>query len=315
MDHRWIRERQLGVGAIRSGGYPRSHRSIVGHPLRVGHEAPDLGPLQATPGLAGEQPALEQLDEQLPGDPKLSPTSYPTISTADRRERIVEASSSFAIARGDRRVHRCRRSRAGPAGEMKDEAMDTSSGRRGLEWQIGVWDRISQLYVREVDPRFAPVVQNVLRRGGLQAGDRVLDLGTGTGSVAIGAAALVGSAGRVTGVDISPDMLGLARRRVVESGRTNVDLREGRAEQLPAEDGSVDVLLASLSLMYVIDRGVAAREIRRVLRPDARFVAAVWAAAEQCDIVLFQLTARRFVTSPPVPGIRHGALSTRAVSL
>jgi SAM-dependent methyltransferase len=192
---------------------------------------------------------------------------------------------------------------------MKDMPMDSRSERQGLEWQIGVWDRISQLYVREIDPRFAPVVQNVLRRGGLKAGDRVLDLGTGTGSVAIGAAALVGSAGRVTGVDISPDMLALARRRVAESGHSNVDLLEGRAEQLPAEDGSVDVLLSSLSLMYVIDRGVAAREIRRVLRPGARFVAAVWATAEQCDIVLFQQTAGRFAPTPPVPGVGPGALA------
>lgn len=187
--------------------------------------------------------------------------------------------------------------------------LDASSERRGLEWQVGVWDRISQLYRREIDPRFAPVVQNVLRRGGLKPGDRVLDLGTGTGAVAIGAAALVGPTGRVTGVDISPEMLALARRWVAESGHTSIDLREGRAEQLPAEDGSVDVLLASLSLMYVIDRAVAAREMRRVLRPGGRLVAAAWAAAEQCDIVLFQQTAGRFAPTPPVPGVGPGALA------
>jgi ubiquinone/menaquinone biosynthesis C-methylase UbiE len=156
--------------------------------------------------------------------------------------------------------------------------MHANSERQGLEWQVGVWDRISQLYLREVDARFAPVVENVLRRGRLKPGDRVLDLGTGTGSVAIGAAGLVGPAGRVTGIDISPDMLAVARRRVAEAGYTTVDLREGRAEQLPADDGSFDVLLASLSLMYVIDRAAAAREMRRVLRPGGRFVAAVWAA-------------------------------------
>ena len=110
--------------------------------------------------------------------------------------------------------------------------MDTDAERQGLQWQVGVWDRISQLYLREVDPRFATVVENVVRRGELKPGHRVLDLGTGTGSVAIAAAGLVGPAGKVTGVDISPDMLALARRRVAESGSTNLDLREGRAEQL-----------------------------------------------------------------------------------
>ena len=174
--------------------------------------------------------------------------------------------------------------------------------------QLDVWDRMSQLYLREIDPRFATVVQNVLRRGGLEPGQRVLDLGTGTGSVAIGAAGLVGPAGRVTGVDISADMLALARRRTAASGYANIELREGRAEQLPADDGAFDVLLASLSLMYVIDRAVAAREMRRVLRPGGHFAAAVWAAAEQCDIVLFQQTAGRFAP-PPVPGVGPGALA------
>lgn len=187
--------------------------------------------------------------------------------------------------------------------------MDTSAEQQGLEWQVGVWDRISQLYLREVDPRFATVVEGVLRHGDLKPGQRALDLGTGTGSAAVAAAGLVGSAGRVTGVDISSDMLELARRRVAGSGYTNVDLREGRAEQLPAPDGTFDVLLASLSLMYVIDRAAAAREMRRVLRPGGRFVAAVWAAADRCDIVLFQQTAGRFAPPPPVPGVGPGALA------
>lgn len=187
--------------------------------------------------------------------------------------------------------------------------METNSDRQGLEWQIGGWDRISQLYLREVDPRFAPVVENVIRRGGLSSGQHVLDLGTGTGTVAMAAAPLVGSNGRVTAVDISPEMLTLARRRVTGLGLKNVEFREGRAEAIPAEDEGFDVVLASLSLMYVIDRGVAAREIRRVLRPGGRLVAAVWAGPNQCDIVLFQQTAGRFAPPPPVPGVGPGALA------
>jgi SAM-dependent methyltransferase len=190
--------------------------------------------------------------------------------------------------------------------------MDPDTERRALEWQVGVWDRISQLYLREVDPRFAPVVENVVRRGDLKPGNRVLDLGTGTGSVAVAAARLVGLAGNVTAVDISPDMLALTKRRLVEGGCINVDLREGRAESLPVDGGTFDAVLASLSLMYVIDRAAAAREIRRVLRRGGRFVAAVWAPAEQCDIVLFQQTAGKFAPPPPVPGVGPGALGNPA---
>lgn len=190
--------------------------------------------------------------------------------------------------------------------------MEANSDRQGLEWQIGVWDRISHLYLREIDPRFAPVVENVIARGRLQPGQHVLDLGTGTAAVATAAAPLVIPGGRVTAVDISPEMLTLARRQVAASGRTNAEVREGRAEAIPAEDGVFDVVLASLSLMYVIDRGTAARELRRVLRPGGRLVAAVWAAPDQCDIVLFQQTAGRFAPAPPAPGVGPGALADPA---
>jgi SAM-dependent methyltransferase len=145
--------------------------------------------------------------------------------------------------------------------------------QEALQWQVGVWDRISQLYLCEIDPRFAPVVEGVIGRAGLKSGEKVLDLGTGTGSLAIEAATLVGATGRVTALDISPEMLSLAKGRVAASGRTNIELREGRAEEIPAEDAAFDVVLASLSLMYVIDRAAAARELRRVLRPDGRVVA------------------------------------------
>ncbi len=75
---------------------------------------------------------------------------------------------------------------------------------------------------------------------------------------------------------------------------------------------SFDAVLASLSLMYVIDRAAAARECARVLRPGGRFVAAVWARPEECDIVLFQQTAGRFAPAPPVPGVGPGALADAA---
>ena len=92
-------------------------------------------------------------------------------------------------------------------------------------------------------------------------------------------------------------MLAVARRRATELGLDHVTFREGRAEEIPADHGAVEVVFASLSLMYAIDRAAAAREIARVLRPGGRLVAAVWAGPEQCDLVLFQQTAGRF--APP----------------
>lgn len=181
--------------------------------------------------------------------------------------------------------------------------------REALAWQTGVWDRISEIYVREIDRRFAPVVESLIGRAALRDGEHVLDLGTGTGAVALRAASLVGPLGRVVGVDISPEMLMVARRRPVGTSTGDCTFLEGRAERIPAGDGACDVVLACLSMMYVIDRSAAAREIARVLKPGGRFVAAVWAAPEQCDIVLFQQTAGRFAPQPPVSGVGPGALA------
>jgi SAM-dependent methyltransferase len=187
--------------------------------------------------------------------------------------------------------------------------MEVGKSHEGLEWQIGVWDQISDVYLREIDRRFVPVVDGVITRAELKPGETILDLGTGTGAVAIQAGRPVGPDSAVTGVDISPDMLRLAERRAARAGLNNIQFREGRAETIPAEDSSFDVVLASLSLMYVIDRVAAAKEIVRVLRPGGRLVAAVWAAPEKCDIVRFQQTAGSFAPKPPVANVGPGAMA------
>ena len=193
--------------------------------------------------------------------------------------------------------------------------MINESNQKGFEWQVGVWDTISDIYLQEVDKRFVPVVNSLITRADLRAGEKVLDLGSGTGAVAEQAAKMVSSKGQILGVDISPDMIAISQRIMNERGLTNVTMLEGRAEALPIEDGSVDVVLASLSLMYVIDRAAAAREIARVLKPHGRFVAAVWSDAEQCDIVLFQQTAGRFADTPPVPNVGPSSLADPSLFL
>lgn len=187
--------------------------------------------------------------------------------------------------------------------------LEAEKAREGLAWQTGVWNRISDVYLNVIDQRFVPVVEATVARAELTAGETVLDLGTGTGAVAQRAAQAVGPSGRVVGVDISPDMLAAARQRLARLGLNNLSLREGRAESIPADDAAFDAVLASLSMMYVIDRAAAAAEIARTLKPGGCFVASVWAGPEECDIVLFQQTAGRFAGPPPVPGVGPASIA------
>jgi SAM-dependent methyltransferase len=180
---------------------------------------------------------------------------------------------------------------------------------RGMTWQIGVWDDMAEVYVREIDRRFAPIVDRLLTRAELRPGQRILDLGTGTGSVALASAPRVAPDGHVLGVDISPEMLALARARASGAALANLSFADGRAEAIPAEGSSQDTVVASLSLMYVIDRAAAAREIARVLKPGGRLVAAVWAGPERADIVRLQQMAGSFAPKPPVDGVGPGAMA------
>ncbi len=184
----------------------------------------------------------------------------------------------------------------------------TNGRDEGFEWQIGVWDRMANVYQREIDRRFGPVIERVLSRAKLRPGERILDLGTGTGAVALLACTQVGPNGHVLAVDISSEMIAIACARAEALSLGNLAFAVGRAEAIPDEDASSDAILASLSIMYVIDRAAAAREIARVLRPGGRFIGAVWAGPEEADIVLFQQTAGSFAPRPPVQGVGPGAL-------
>jgi SAM-dependent methyltransferase len=185
----------------------------------------------------------------------------------------------------------------------------------GLTWQIGVWNDMAEVYVREIDQRFRPIIEHLLARAGLRPGQRVLDLGTGTGAVALASAPRIAPGGHVIAVDLSPAMLALARARASAAGLGNISFADGRAEAIPADRSSQDAVLASLSLMYVIDRAAAAHEIARVLKPGGRLVAAVWAGPERADIVRLQQIAGSFAPKPPVDGVGPGAMADPSLFL
>jgi len=104
----------------------------------------------------------------------------------------------------------------------------------------------------------------------LQAGERVLDLGSGAGFDAFLAARRVGPTGRVIGVDMTPAMLQKARANQRRSGIDNVDFRLGEIEALPLADDSVDVVMSNCVINLSPEKARVFAEVCRVLRPGGR---------------------------------------------
>src|ERR1700694_1584087 len=88
-------------------------------------------------------------------------------------------------------------------------------------------------------------VANPWELGRLAPGERVLDLGCGAGTDSLVAAQMVGPQGRVTGIDMTPEMLAKARQAAAELGNDNVEFVEGEAERLPFPDESFDVVISN----------------------------------------------------------------------
>ncbi len=104
----------------------------------------------------------------------------------------------------------------------------------------------------------------------LQPGETVVDLGSGGGLDCFYAAKLVGAQGHVIGVDMTPDMLELARRNKEKVGLTNVEFRQGYLEQLPVADASVDVMISNCVINLSADKDAVFSEVFRVLKPGGR---------------------------------------------
>jgi len=106
----------------------------------------------------------------------------------------------------------------------------------------------------------------------LEAGETVVDLGSGPGLDALIAAKQVGNTGRVIGVDMTPEMLERARATAAKVGATNVDFRQGRLEHLPVDTASVDAVTSNCVINLVPDKAAVFGEIARVLKPGGRVV-------------------------------------------
>lgn len=112
---------------------------------------------------------------------------------------------------------------------------------------------------------------NPLAFGGVQAGETVLDLGSGAGFDLLIAAEKVGHTGRVIGVDMTPEMIATARRNIAASPYNNIAVRQGIIEDLPVEDEAVDWVISNCVINLSPEKEKVFQEIFRVLKPGGRF--------------------------------------------
>lgn len=132
-------------------------------------------------------------------------------------------------------------------------------------WALGEYDRIADGLTISTD--------QTLRVANIRPGERVLDLATGTGITAIAARK---HGANVTGVDLTPELLAVARKKANDDGLEDIDFREGDAEALPFVDASFDAVVSTCGHMFAPDQPKVAAELARVTRPGGRVVFLAW---------------------------------------
>ena len=161
---------------------------------------------------------------------------------------------------------------------MKDESYRTLhyDASRAAAWSK--WFHIMETGAQ-------PLSDRMVALAGVRAGSVALDIATGLGEPALTAARLTGPSGHVLATDLSEEMLAFARERARAAGLSHVAFRQMDANRPDVADASFDAVLCRWGLMFVERLDDALAAIRRCLKPDGRFAAAVWGNPEDAPSI------------------------------
>ena len=140
-----------------------------------------------------------------------------------------------------------------------------------------------------LDAQLSPLGLRAIEALSPQIGEAVLDVGCGAGQSVLQLADRVGPRGRVTGVDIAPTLLALARRRAV--GRSQVDFIECDALRLALPERSIDCVFSRFGVMAFRDPVAAFSNFRRMMRPRGRLAFVCWRSLDENELDLLPLQA------------------------
>ncbi len=147
-------------------------------------------------------------------------------------------------------------------------AADTASAGDGFGAELYDADTRTELPASAVEASLG--CGNPVAVADLRTGETVLDLGSGGGIDVLLSARRVGPTGFAYGIDMTDEMLELARRNQIEAGIDNVEFRRGLIEDIPLDDASIDVVISNCVVNLSVDKSAVFSEIARVLRPGGR---------------------------------------------
>ena len=156
--------------------------------------------------------------------------------------------------------------------------------------QIEAWDGpTGERWVAQAerhDRRGRGFTEKLIETLSPRPGEHILEVGCGTGGLALELAALVGASGRVTGLDISGPMLSEARRRADRQGAGNVVFEKGDAQVFPLTPVRFDAAVSRFGVMFFDDPTVAFSNVGQAVRPGGRMVFCCWQELAQNDWVM-----------------------------
>jgi ubiquinone/menaquinone biosynthesis C-methylase UbiE len=173
-----------------------------------------------------------------------------------------------------------------------------------IDTQRTDWNRVApgwEKWDRTLDENLAFVNYRLVGDARLRPGQRVLDLGSGTGYPAVLAAQAVGATGEVQGLDLAEQMLEVARRKARALGLANVTFRPADVTTLPFEPASFDAVITRFCLMFLPDVPTAVAEIGRVLKPGGYVAAAVWSTPDRNAYLRTPIDVIKTFTEVPSP--------------
>ena len=190
------------------------------------------------------------------------------LTNTDIRERVRERYAAAATAVAENTASGCCGAQAAIAGCGPDIS---STDKHGNEvFGATLYDDPGDAALKEaVDASLGCGVPTAV--ADLHEGETVLDLGSGAGADVLISARRVGASGKAIGLDMTDEMLELARANAREAGIDNVEFVKGYLEDIPLADASVDVVISNCVINLAADKGSVLREAARVLRPGGRF--------------------------------------------